>query len=87
MDYEGFLNFLVTQCLQFEHVFLVLRNHEFYGSSMENGWNVAKTLEVEPRLRGKFSGALNSPAIWPAMINYTYSGIDYTSKLNAKPNR
>ncbi|KMU89496.1 ser/Thr protein phosphatase superfamily protein [Coccidioides immitis H538.4] len=44
-----------SQCAQFDRVFLVLGNHEFYGISREDGLKAANALEVEPQLLGKLS--------------------------------
>jgi len=52
-DYAAFLSFLEVQCHQFQLVFLVLGNHEFYGSTHEQGLELAKKLESEPQLEGK----------------------------------
>lgn len=54
-DYEGFLGFLVSQCQSFQHVFLVLGNHEFFGGSRSEGFAAVKKLEQESVLRGKLS--------------------------------
>lgn len=52
---KGYLAFLTAQCTQFDRVFLVLGNHEFYGISQEDGSKIANSLEVEPQLHGKLS--------------------------------
>ncbi|KAI1934891.1 hypothetical protein LOZ39_006046 [Ophidiomyces ophidiicola] len=52
-DYEKYVTFLAAQCAQFDRVFLVLGNHEFYGISHEEGLKAAKKLESEPQLLGK----------------------------------
>lgn len=54
-DYGGLLASLAVQCAQFDRVFLVLGNHEFYGISRENGLQASKSLKVEPQLLGKLS--------------------------------
>ncbi|KAK2766774.1 hypothetical protein FQN54_006088 [Arachnomyces sp. PD_36] len=54
-NYDGLLDFLAAQCEQFERVFLVLGNHEFFGISRDEGIKLAKSLECEPRLLGKLS--------------------------------
>jgi hypothetical protein len=43
-----------VNCLPFTKVFLVLGNHEFYGISRIEGLELAKSLEREPILKGKF---------------------------------
>lgn len=52
-DNDGMVAFLAVQCAQFDRVFLVLDNHEFYGISRGDGLQAAKQLEVEPQLLGK----------------------------------
>lgn len=37
VDYESYLAFLRKQMARYERVFLVLGNHEFYGTSFEAG--------------------------------------------------
>ena len=55
VDYDAYLDFLKRQTDQFRSVFLVLRNHEFYGTSFANGLERAKRLEDEPCLNGKLA--------------------------------
>lgn len=52
-DYEDYLAFLKKQVARFERVFLVLGNHEFYGSSHEASLDRALKLETEPCLQSK----------------------------------
>lgn len=51
VDYEGYVSFLRKQIVRYEHVFLVLGNHEFYGLSFEDGLARARALEREPILQ------------------------------------
>lgn len=51
--YNEYLSFLHRQCRNFDLVYLVLGNHEFYGTSRENGLRLAKRLEQEECLRGR----------------------------------
>ena len=53
IDYEGYVSFLQKQASRYEHVFLVLGNHEFYGLSFEDGLARARALEKESVLEGK----------------------------------
>lgn len=53
IDYDGYLAFLKKQTTRYEHVFLVLGNHEFYGTSFEAGVARARQLEKESSLQGK----------------------------------
>lgn len=52
-DYQPFLKFLQVQCQNFQHVFLVLGNHEFYGITREEGLQLAAKLTQEPVLQGR----------------------------------
>lgn len=52
-DYQPYLDFLRRQCNQFTTVFLVLGNHEFFGSSRAEGLRLASSLEKEPGCVGK----------------------------------
>ncbi|KAK2858530.1 hypothetical protein FQN49_004644 [Arthroderma sp. PD_2] len=54
-NYKEYVTFLAVQCNQFDHVFLVLGNHEFYWISHQDGLQAAKALEVEPQLLGKLT--------------------------------
>ncbi|TGO70582.1 hypothetical protein BELL_0702g00050 [Botrytis elliptica] len=53
IDYEGYLAFLAKQTAQFEKVFLVLGNHEFYHLSHTSALEQAQRLENEAVLNGK----------------------------------
>lgn len=53
IDYGSYLAFLAKQTAQFEQVFLVLGNHEFYGLSFLAGLEKAQKLENEAALNGK----------------------------------
>lgn len=53
VDYNDCLEFLRRQTNQFERVFLVLGNHEFYNISYAEGLEKAKQLEKEPCLNGR----------------------------------
>ena len=55
VDYDAFRDFLSVQCKQFEKVFLVLGNHEFFGISRAEGLVLASTLEKEDSLKGVLS--------------------------------
>src|SRR5947208_562344 len=46
LEYKNYLGFLSHQCTRFEHVYLVLGNHEFYGRSREEGLKAAALLEA-----------------------------------------
>ena len=51
--YDDYLSFLERQCRNFDLICLVLGNHEFYGTSRENGLRLARRLEQEASLRGR----------------------------------
>ena len=53
VDYDKYLDFLRKQTAQFERVFLVLGNHEFYKDSFARGLERAKRLEKEPSLNAR----------------------------------
>ncbi|KAF2803166.1 phosphoesterase [Mytilinidion resinicola] len=53
VDYNSYLSFLAQQTAQFEEVFLVLGNHEFYELGYSTGLANARKLESEPVLGGK----------------------------------
>jgi len=52
-DYSEYLGFLQKQTTNFEIVFLVLGNHEFYNESFQSGLEKARQLEQEPCLNGR----------------------------------
>ncbi|KAK2782265.1 hypothetical protein FQN52_000998 [Onygenales sp. PD_12] len=52
-DYEAFHDFLQLQCENFAQVYLVLRNHEFFGVSHLEGLHLAAMLQQEPGLSNK----------------------------------
>ncbi|KAH8817297.1 ser/Thr protein phosphatase-like protein superfamily [Xylogone sp. PMI_703] len=53
IDYDPYLAFLATQTAQFEKVFLILGNHEFYNLSFTAGLEQAQKLEQEEVLNGR----------------------------------
>ncbi|KAL4764523.1 Ser/Thr protein phosphatase superfamily [Aspergillus foveolatus] len=53
MDYDNYLGFLKRQTDQFDLVFLVLGNHEFYTGTFTAGLQKARQLEQEPSLNGR----------------------------------
>ncbi|EZF34385.1 hypothetical protein H109_02348 [Trichophyton interdigitale MR816] len=52
-DYGSFRDFLCTQCENFEAVYLVLGNHEFFGVSHQEGLCLAEKLQEEPQMKGR----------------------------------
>ncbi|CAG9956843.1 unnamed protein product [Clonostachys rosea f. rosea IK726] len=53
IDYDAYLEFLVTQVSRFDKVFLILGNHEFYGLEFQSGIDEAQRLSKEPALQKK----------------------------------
>ncbi|CAI7612132.1 unnamed protein product [Penicillium bialowiezense] len=53
VDHENYLKFLQKQTDQFDLVFLVLGNHEFYNDKHATGLKRAQQLEQEPCLNGR----------------------------------
>lgn len=53
IDYGNFLAFLERHCESFEKIFLVLGNHEFYGTSRADGLLASQRLVNESSLHGK----------------------------------
>ena len=53
VDFESLRDFLALQCSNFEKVFYVLGNHEFYGTSRVRGLEIAAELQEEPGMRGR----------------------------------
>lgn len=53
VDYEGYLLFLSRQTERYDRIFLVLGNHEFYGSDHQSGIDKAQALVKEPVLSNK----------------------------------
>jgi predicted phosphodiesterase len=52
-DQQSYRSFLVKQCEQFEMVLLVAGNHEFYGSSREEGLCIAQSFVDDSAMGGK----------------------------------
>ena len=52
-DYQPYLDFLRRHCERFIKVFLILGNHEFFGTSHAEGLELARCLEKEPGCNGK----------------------------------
>ncbi|EME87333.1 uncharacterized protein MYCFIDRAFT_209482 [Pseudocercospora fijiensis CIRAD86] len=54
-DTPKYDNFIFTQCADFERVFLILGNHEFYGCSYEKGLALARRLCLDAKAGGKLT--------------------------------
>ena len=50
VDYDNYLAFLEAQTLRYDTVFIVLGNHEFYGTSYPAALDAARRLAEEPSL-------------------------------------
>src|ERR1700737_2805408 len=48
---DRYLAFLTAHVSKFERIYLLMGNHEFYGITREEGWEITKWLEVQ--LEGK----------------------------------
>lgn len=55
VTYDRLKGFLHRQCGNFERVFLILGNHEFFGTSHDRGVEFARSLEAEAELEGKLT--------------------------------
>ncbi|KAK8204314.1 hypothetical protein M8818_005159 [Zalaria obscura] len=53
INHDAYLSFLRRQSARYDHVYLVLGNHEFYGSSYREGLARAESLTNDPSLNGK----------------------------------
>ncbi|KAK2873519.1 hypothetical protein FQN49_002297 [Arthroderma sp. PD_2] len=80
-DYSDYLQFLSVQCRQFEQVYLVLGNHEFYGVSRQEGLRLAASLEQEPELQGKLSILNRTRVELPGFPNITLLGCTLQSRI------
>ncbi|EFR04171.1 Ser/Thr protein phosphatase superfamily protein [Nannizzia gypsea CBS 118893] len=81
IDYEDYLHFLSVQCTQFQHVYLVLGNHEFYGLSRQDGLKLAARLEQEAQLHGKLSILNRTRAELPGSPNIILLGCTLQSRI------
>ena len=54
-DFDAYAGFLRKQCEKFERVLLVMGNHEFYGSSRDDGLAAAERLAGDPLMHGKLT--------------------------------
>lgn len=52
-DYQSYLQFLQIQCQNFQLVFLILGNHEFYGITRAEGLQLAARLSEESVMHGR----------------------------------
>ena len=54
-DFDAYSTFMRKQCEKFDRVLLVAGNHEFYGSSRDEGLEAAEKLSNDPSVGGKLS--------------------------------
>ncbi|TKA22535.1 hypothetical protein B0A50_08076 [Salinomyces thailandicus] len=52
-SFVKYRDFLALQCARFEKVLLIAGNHDFYGSSRQEGLEAAESLEKDPALNGR----------------------------------
>ena len=89
VDFEQYRDFLATQCAQFERVLLVAGNHEFYGSSRQEGLAAAEQIVHDPAMSGKLlfmnRGRFNIPTSSITILGCTlhsYIAPDHTKLSN-----
>lgn len=63
-DFEQYAGFIFSQCYRFEQVLLILGNHEFYGSSYEEGIEKASRLVVDSRAQQRLILLRRERGIW-----------------------
>ncbi|KAK4895093.1 hypothetical protein LTR27_006699 [Elasticomyces elasticus] len=88
-DYDKYREFLTNVCNAYELVLLVAGNHEFYGSSPEEGLEVAERLVNEPSMHGKLRllnrGRVDIPGSNVTVLGCTlhsHISSDYTALTN-----
>ncbi len=52
-QYDAYLAFLAAHTDVFDRIFLVLGNHDFYGATLDTGFDAARRLTADPRLGGR----------------------------------
>ena len=80
-DYQPYLEFLRRQCRQFIKVFLVLGNHEFFGTSHAEGLRLARCLEKEPGCEGKLSVLIRDRVDMDPSLAITILGCTLQSRI------
>lgn len=53
-DFHGYSNFIQQCCAAFQTVLLVAGNHEFYGSTYEEGIRLMEVIVDDPTIQGRF---------------------------------
>ncbi|KAK5702126.1 hypothetical protein LTR97_004946 [Elasticomyces elasticus] len=88
-DYDKYRDFLTNVCNAYELVLLVAGNHEFYGSSREEGLEAAERLVCEPSMQGKLRflnrGRVDIPESNVTVLGCTlqsHISLDYTALTN-----
>ena len=88
-DYEHYAEFIFKQCDRYDHVVVVLGNHEFYGCDHEEAITKATNLAIDQRTQQKlkllYRGAWEIPGTNTVLLGCTlYSRISpYCTKLSA----
>ena len=80
-DYQPYLEFLRRQCRQFTKVFLVLGNHEFFGTSHTEGHRLARCLEKEPGCEGKLNVLIRDRVDMDPSLGITILGCTLQSRV------
>ena len=80
-DYQPYLEFLRQQCRQFTKVFLVLGNHEFFGTSHTEGLRLARCLEKEPGCEGKLNVLIKNRVDMDPSLGITILGCTLQSRI------
>ncbi|KAK5737313.1 hypothetical protein LTR17_006730 [Elasticomyces elasticus] len=81
-DYDKYRVFLTNVCNAYELVLLVAGNHEFYGSSREEGLEAAERLVHEPSMHGKLR-VLNPGRVDIPESNVTVLGCTLHSRIRS----
>ena len=80
-DYQPYLDFLRQQCRHFTKVFLVLGNHEFFGTSHTEGLRLARCLEKEPGFEGKLNVLIRDRVDLDPSLGITLLGCTLHSRI------
>ena len=80
-DHQPYLEFLRQQCRQFTKVFLVLGNHDFFGTSHTEGVRLARSLEKEPGCEGKLNVLIRDRVDLDPSLGITILGCTLQSKI------
>lgn len=79
-DFDGYASFIFQCCATFEKVLLIAGNHEFYGTTYEEGLELIGTIVDNPAAQGKVV-FLNRAAYHIPHSNVTVLGCTLHSKI------